>query len=208
MDNMWNNIQDVMKRMADIEKARELAISDSRNIIRMTKRVIHSIQIGNIDESEMSILKNTVSNSLGSLKNNPEMYYSGIMDDALMEFAEAVLLDSIVKGGPIPPCTELGMPERPWMLGLADCIGEMRRLLLTHLMNSEIDAAKVLFTQMEKISDWIMMFDVPDAILPIRRKQDIARSIMERTRTDITHATMMSKVCDLPGTSSVPDTEN
>jgi translin len=31
----------------------------------------------------------------------------------------------------------------------------------------------------------IMRFDYPDALIPIRRKQDVARSLVEKTRGDI-----------------------
>jgi translin len=31
----------------------------------------------------------------------------------------------------------------------------------------------------------IMRFDYPDALIPIRRKQDVARSLVEKTRGDV-----------------------
>jgi translin len=39
-----------------------------------------------------------------------------------------------------------------------------------------------------------MTFDIKDSVAPLRRKQDIARGIMERSRTDLATAKIMSKV--------------
>lgn len=44
---------------------------------------------------------------------------------------------------------------------------------------------------MEELSDAIMIFDVPDAIVPLRRKQDISRGVMEKTRSDMMMAKLM-----------------
>jgi translin len=66
--------------------------------------------------------------------------------------------------------------------------------MLAHLMSDDIEKAKRVFDRMEIVCDSVLSFDVPEAILPIRRKQDVARSVMERTRTDITNAVLMDKV--------------
>jgi translin len=43
---------------------------------------------------------------------------------------------------------------------------------------------------MEEISEELRMMDVPDAVVPLRRKQDIARGIMDKTRSDMLGATV------------------
>jgi len=42
---------------------------------------------------------------------------------------------------------------------------------------------------MEEIYDQLMRFDHPSAIVPIRRKQDVARTLIEKTRGEIAVAT-------------------
>ena len=56
-----------------------------------------------------------------------------------------------------------------------------------------MDDARVLFERMEAVGDNVLGFDVPDAIAPIRRKQDVARSIIEKTRSDITNAVILAQ---------------
>ena len=47
---------------------------------------------------------------------------------------------------------------------------------------------------MEDIFTALMRFDYPDAILPIRRKQDIVRSLLEKTRGEVAVATSARKL--------------
>jgi translin len=75
-------------------------------------------------------------------------------------------------------------------MGLADTIGEIRRVIVGCLMNGDTDRAKALFAAMEEISEELLMMDVPDAVVPLRRKQDIARGIMDKTRSDMLGATV------------------
>jgi translin len=128
------------------------------------------------------------------LKNEPDHLHYNAAEDAMMEYAETRIIYSITTDTPIPSYVQLGIHPGAWVLGLADSIGEMRRTLLNHLINSDIESAQRVFEKMEEISDVVMMFDIPDSIIPIRRKQDIARSIMERTRADITNAAVINRI--------------
>ncbi|MCL2712007.1 MAG: RNA-binding protein [Methanomassiliicoccaceae archaeon] len=186
-------ITDVNKRMDELEKLREISVSSSRTIIRMTKKIIHSIHL---NEDHLPLLKEAVAeyDKLYSLiRDEPEILFSGAVADMMTEFAEACILSSVVMKKDIPSYDSMKITPQSWVLGIADCLGELRRVLLNHLINNDIIKAKDVFNDMEIICDSVLSFDVPDAILPVRRKQDIARSVMERTRTDIANALLMSR---------------
>ena len=78
-------------------------------------------------------------------------------------------------------------------MGLADCIGELRRDMLTALVDGDVERAETLFKTMEELSDALMTFDIKESVVPIRRKQDIARGIMDRSRTDLATARIMKQ---------------
>lgn len=193
MDRLNTVAEQALDVLQELEERRETAIRRSRDIIRETKRIIHSIHTGNDDRSVGSLSK-MVSELNDILANDPNMYSVGPVDDALMEYAETMILLSVVDDGPVPSFSELDIPPRSWVLGLADSIGELRRILLDSIMVEDITKAEMTFSKMENIYQTIMMFDIPDALLPIRRKQDVARGIMERTRTDLTNAILMLKI--------------
>jgi translin len=71
---------------------------------------------------------------------------------------------------------------------MADTIGELRRFSLESLRRGDTPAAEKYLDIMEELFLVIMRFDYPDAIISIRRKQDIARSVLEKTRGDVSMA--------------------
>jgi translin len=193
MRNLPDIIASVNERMDSLDAMRERSIASSRSVIRRTKRAIHDMHMRN-DHSES--LNNAVSefNDLYlQIKDEPEALFSGSVADAMMELSEACILSSIVLGKEIPSYSSLNVTPQAWVLGLADSLGEMRRMLLDDLINGRTDDAKRMFEQMEEVCEAVMSFDVPDAILPVRRKQDTARAVMERTRTDITNALLIGR---------------
>lgn len=186
MEELSGIIERINERMEELESKREEIISLSRSIIRGTKRCIHSIHVG--EPYDLDPLRNDVQRLSALNASQPELSSSSNVTDAMGEFAELCILSAIVNDKHIPSFEELGINPQGWVLGLADCLGEMRRLILDSLMKNDIKKAEKLFNEMGTIYEEIMLFDVPDAILPIRRKQDIARSVVEKTRTDLANA--------------------
>lgn len=194
MEDLSIMAEEALNILQDLEERREIAIKRSREIIRETKRIIHSIHTGGVDAEATVTLKNMAAELSSLVSNDPNMATIGLVEDAFMEYAEAIILRSIMDGNGVPSFGELDISPRSWVLGLADCLGELRRVLLDLLMSKNTSEAESVFSKMEGIYQAIMMFDVPEPLLPIRRKQDVARGIMERTRTDLTHALMLSNI--------------
>ena len=172
----------IAKDLSIEEKEREEVMALSRKAIRLSKKIIHAIHTDDIYDDAREELRTLMSTL--SEKNRR------FAKDAMMEYAEAEILISAVSGTQTPSPEDLGMDGGSWLMGMADTIGELRRIVLTHLMESDVDTAKELFSVMEIMCEGLMMFDVPDAILPIRRKQDVARGVVEKTRSDLLNAKM------------------
>jgi len=193
MRNLSETVAEANECMDLLESLRESSIAASRVVIRATKRAIHAIHS---HEEHDDLLDGAIAEYdklYASVCDEPEILFSGPVTDAMMELAEACILSSIIRKRDVPSFSALNITPQAWVLGLADCLGEMRRILLDRLMNGDVNEAKDIFEDMEKVCDHVMSFDVPDAILPVRRKQDIARGVMERTRTDIANALIMKR---------------
>lgn len=191
MEGLTGSVDAAAEELRILEGARESAISHSRKVIRLTKVVIHSIHTGADPCEPMSDLRTEVDLMLKDC-DDPRVRHSGPVMDALSEFAEAVVFVNLVREGRVPGHREMGIDAGSWIMGLADSIGEMRRMVLTYLTSDDLPAAKQAYDLMEAVFDQVMLMDVPDAIVPLRRKQDIARGIIDRTRSDITTAKIMS----------------
>lgn len=192
MKGLTEAIDIVTDELSMLEKDREASIHASRKVIRLTKNVIHGIHAGGRPLDLIAELNHAMDDLRASCKDS-RILYSGPVSDAMAEFAEAMIFVYAVYEESIPDHRMLDVDAGSWILGLADSIGELRRMVLTYLTSGDVDAAKDVFRTMEAFNDQLMLLDIPDAIVPIRRKQDIARGIMDRTRSDITTAVVMSR---------------
>lgn len=186
MNGLKSTMDAVASELAASEKRKELALSESRKIIRLSKNMIHAIHVGQPCDAERTEMESRMGSLIDGVSS--DMLVSGPVADAMMEFSEAELLADAVGGSDLRSFTELGITPQSWIMGLADVVGELRRVIVTRLMDSDMDGARSLFSSMEEICEELLLFDVPDAVLPIRRKQDVARSIVEKTRSDLLNA--------------------
>jgi len=120
-------------------------------------------------------------------KNYPDMVYSGIVDAAFQEYAEAQTLLHLVEENRFIDPEELGVPAISYVLGLSDVIGEFRRRALDSLRKGDVKTAEKCLQIMEQIYVELMSMDEAYMLVPgLRRKSDVARHIIETTRGDIT----------------------
>ena len=193
MNGSCNAVKDAAKRLSELEKKRTQAMESSRIITRKTKNMIHAIHVGDDCTRIANDIRTDVDRMISELKDEPSILNLTLVQDALGEYAEAFIFSSVVKGDGVPSFDSLGISPQAWVMGLADSIGEMRRMILAYLIDGRIDDARRLFEDMDSIGDDVLGFDVPDAIVPLRRKQDVARSVIEKTRSDITNAVMLAQ---------------
>ncbi|HKS59162.1 MAG TPA: hypothetical protein VJS68_00095 [Thermoplasmata archaeon] len=113
--------------------------------------------------------------------------------DSLQESVEATLLGHIVSGTALPGPEELGVEPEPYLLGLGDVIGEVRRLTLRALTDGDIDRGEELLMLMEQLYHALMRFDTPRAVVALKPKQDTARALIERTRGEVTLARLLAR---------------
>ena len=132
-------------------------------------------------------------NKIENLKNIcsdiSEISYAGYVLDAEREFVEAVLFYTFEISGHIEPYKKFNVHPSSYIQGIGDTIGEWRRKALDHLRNLDIQKAENYLEIMEEGMGILNELDYPDALTGgLRRYADNARSIIERTRSDITNA--------------------
>jgi len=130
-------------------------------------------------------LKEEVSRLTGLLSDHHDISSAGYVESAYQEYAEAGIMISLLEKGDVPTPDELGIGNVPYLLGLADTVGELRRACLDELKSGKVEKANAHLERMEDIFAELMRFDYPEAILPIKRKQDIVRSLLEKTRGEV-----------------------
>ncbi|MDD3398963.1 MAG: hypothetical protein PHW93_05125 [Candidatus Methanomethylophilaceae archaeon] len=193
MRNLSSIVDEIQAHMEELEVKRELSLAMSRQIVRKTKRVIHALHKGEHYHEVLLQAEQEMRELEESLRDSPQIWNSGAVYDAMMELAEAAILVAVIEDRPLPTPQELHVQPASWVLGLGDAIGEMRRRTLDLLRDDDTDGAEAMLLSMEELFAALLSFDSPDAILPARRKQDVARSLLEKTRADVTANAVMRR---------------
>ncbi|MHA1786093.1 MAG: haloacid dehalogenase [Candidatus Helarchaeota archaeon] len=172
------------------DEIREKILEKTRKLIRKSSETIKEIHRGGIAQAE-TYLNDAfrLLEEINEFKSSyPSLFYSGSVVTAHQEFVEARLLFAIVKKEDLNGITpsSLNMKALPYLLGMADLCGELRRLILDNMKKDNYEAAEGYLDWMTYIHENLMTLDYPNGLIPgLRRKIDIARSLIEKTRGDL-----------------------
>lgn len=132
---------------------------------------------------------------LVELGDQPALAHAGFVADAVKELAEAHITRALFAGLPIPGPEDLSIDAVPWLHGLAESVGELRRRLLDLLRAGDVDEAERLLDAMDDIVDQLAEVDYPDGMTNgLRRVTDVARSLTERSRADLTATVVQERL--------------
>lgn len=192
---MTNNLdivaQEALQYLALKHAARERALPKSRAAIRSCAnsiRAAHRQEFKAAEEliSEASAL---LAEMMTDLREHQDIFYAGFVQDAQKEFAEANTFVSLIQQRPLPVASELSIDWAPYLNGLGEAVGELRRYVLDQLRRGNVDLCELLLGSMDEIYALLTTVDFPDAITGgLRRTTDATRAILEKTRGDLTVA--------------------
>ncbi|MCK5636686.1 MAG: RNA-binding protein, partial [Thermoplasmatales archaeon] len=81
-----------------------------------------------------------------------------------------------------------------YLMGLCDLVGELRRTALDSIRAGESKEADNYLSMMDDIYDVIIRFDYPSGLIPIKKKQDMVRNLIERTRGELAVASCERRI--------------
>jgi translin len=188
MDGLNDIASDIESQLNEKEEVREIALKSSWNIIRLCGMVVRSMHLGNDPVPNMNVAMDELQKLVGITRDFPDIMYSGIVESAMQEYVEAKVLYAYTQDAPLPSHRSLGVTPEAYILGVSDVIGEIRRLALDNIRKGTVDGAAKHLEHMEMLYDFLMNFNYPSSLVAVRRKQDVARGILEKTRGDVTNA--------------------
>jgi translin len=171
--------------------AREQALAHSRELVRTCANSIRAVHRGD-DERAVDLLdaaRRLSERLTDDLRDHPDLFFTGYVQDAQKEYVEATAVHRLVSGTPLPEPAELGVAPAPFLNGLSEAVGELRRYVLDQLRRGEVRRCEEILRTMDDIYGLLVTIDYPDALTGgLRRSTDVARGILERTRGDLTFA--------------------
>jgi translin len=169
--------------------ARERALPKSRAAIRLcanANRAAHREEF-EAASRQLSEAGGLLRAMAADLREHQDIFYAGFVADAQKEYAEASLTLALIKREPLPTPESLQIEWAPYLNGLGETIGEMRRYVLDRMRVGKLESCEALLNDMDEIYALLITLDYPDAITGnLRRTTDAARGILEKTRGDLT----------------------
>lgn len=195
---MTPDLSDEVRKILDARfAAREKAIGESRKVIRASANGIRALHRSEWDTAEELITAagDRLAGITTSLRDHPELATHAVVTDAAKEYAEARITQAMFGGETRPGFEELGIDPVPYLHGLGEAVGEMRRRMLDLLRAERIEEAERMLEEMDDIVDLLAEIDYPDGMTSgLRRTTDVSRSLVERSRSDLTATVIQERL--------------
>ncbi len=180
---MGIDLELIEKELNKKEKTMDMLIPSNRTAVRYCANTIKSIHARDMKGAKENLKKAT--QLLNKVKKHRAIFGKQV-DHVYQEYVEARVLLAITEKKEIPSFKKLGSPVVPYLLGLLDCVGELKREMYDHLRKGERKDAERYFHKMEWIFHELMHLKYSNSVLPeFRRKQDIARIQLEQARGEL-----------------------
>lgn len=198
LDAIADSIRQTMTAQND---ARDQALAQSRELIRHCAECIRAIHRQNWEQvdAKFAIIRQKTDELRAVVADYPDLYHTGYTQDALKEVVEAHITYAIIQDTDLPTAADLNVEGSTYLRGMAEAATECRRFILDIMRHEQrrLDEAERLLDWMDDIYGQLITFDFPDALTHgLRRQTDIVRSVLERTRGDMTASIRQQRLQD------------
>jgi translin len=185
LSNVQADVEKINKKFKDIEERRNAIIKGTRDATILCSKAIVSMHAHKKNESIEYIEK--AKKLLQHFKEMGKEDLQKYMYVAEQEFIEAYCLFSIIENSVIPSMKSLEVSDISYVMGLLDCIGEIKRMIIDKIRLEGTSDTNTLFELMDKIYGIIYPLAVYDNLMPgLRKKLDVSRILIENVRAILT----------------------
>lgn len=189
MPTLKKVLKRIRKELEEKDRIRESTHNDMHKATSLAKRSILLMHQKRRKEAKevLEEAKRIITKLSETSTVYPEIIYTGMFSAARQEYAEANIFLHLTEEARIATPEEISVPSVDYVLGLADVIGEYRRLALDALREGNAEKGEECLRIMDEIYIELMSMDEAYMLVSgLRRKCDVARKIIEITRGDIT----------------------
>lgn len=193
LKNVKPSLDKIAKSLLEVQDAREFLIKNTREIIILCSKSIISVHTGDMKSAKSNLKQAEALLKKYNRKATSDLRRYMIMPE--QEFVEAASLIAIVEKKEIPSEKILGVMPESYVLGLMDCVGELKRMIFDKIRIGNIDDASRIFEIMENLYLYLYPFSMYDKVLKeARRKIDVDRILVDDVRGAITEEKRRSEL--------------
>ena len=185
LKNVKTSLPIISKELEKTNSSREFLIKNNREVIINCSQAIIAIHKNDLNSAKLKIKKAKM--LLAKLKQKTTGGLNRYLLTPEQELVEAIALLSIIEGKQIPTYKSIKVSGESYILGLLDCIGELKRQIIDQIRIGNSKNAENLFEIMENLYLMLYPFATYDKIVKeSRRKLDVNRILVEETRLVLT----------------------
>jgi translin len=193
MDSTKRSLDRISKTLEKSLDERESLIKNTRQIITLCSESIIDCHKSDVKSAAKKILE--AKKLLEQYRKNIDKSLYRYLIPSEQEFVEASSFLALIQGKEIPSPESLKVKDESYILGLLDCIGEMRRDVYDKIRVGKSEDARKMFEKMDELYLQLYPFAYFDKIVKeARRKLDVNRILVEETRIAITEEIRRSEL--------------
>ena len=195
LKNVKTSLPIISKELERTNSSREFLIKNNRTVVINCSQAIISIHKKDLVTAKNKIKK--AKEQLAKLKQKAIGDLDRYVLTPEQELVEAISLLAIIEEKDVPSYKSLKVSGESYILGLLDCIGELKRQVIDTIRVGNLKKAEKLFGMMENLYLMLYPFATYDKIVKeTRRKLDVNRSLVEDTRTILTEEIRRQKLIE------------
>lgn len=185
MDEVLARLRGARKQLEAKDEVRDRMLNAKRGVTSKARESINEAQQGELDAARAAYedALEQVEAIREDLDEDPDLWHSGALRNALQEVAEAWVLLTVL--GREPALPEAEMTAEAFVLGAGDAVGELRRQALDALIGEDPGEAERRLDEMETLYEELRTIDVPSGVVDLKHKVDVARTLVDKTRGKI-----------------------
>ena len=196
VSNVQSDVEKINTKFKDVEERRNAIIKGTRDATILCSKAIVSLHSHKKEESIEYIEK--AKKLLQEFKELGKDDLQKYLYIAEQEYVEAFCLFSIAENSIIPGMKSLDVSDISYVMGLLDCIGEIKRMIIDKIRAEGTSNVNTLFELMDKIYGIIYPLAVYDNLMPgLRKKLDVSRILIENVRAIVTEEQRRTRMIDI-----------
>lgn len=193
--NVKSSLSKISRSLDETQNSREYIIKRTREVVILCSQAIISVHKLDIEDGKEKAIK--AKKILDDIRKKSSVELYRYIMTSEQELVETFAFLAIVQKSDIPSAESLGVKGESYILGLLDCIGELKRLVYDSIRAGKVTDATKFFEIMENLYLYLYPFAIYDKLVSeTRRKLDINRILIEDARAAVTEEIRRSALID------------